>query len=69
MPSDKAFREVHKKLHLQKRQRSQLKADEQQNYVDANRSIAVSLDSKELSRALKSFSRDVVKSNGGIDLP
>ena len=60
MPSDKAFREVNKKLNKKKRDQSKLKAEDQQNYVDSSRSIAVSLDSKELSRALKHFSKDFV---------
>ena len=54
------FRELNKKLNKKKKEQSKLRPDEQQNYVDSNRSIAVSLDSKELSRALKNFSRDVV---------
>ena len=54
------FREVNKKLNKKKRDQSKLKAEDQQNYVDSSRSIAVSLDSKELSRALKHFSKDFV---------
>ena len=33
MPSDKAFREVNKKLHLKKRQQKQLRLEDQQTYV------------------------------------
>ena len=54
------FREVNKKLNKKKRDQSKLKAEDQQTYVDSSRSIAVSLDSKELSRALKHFSKDFV---------
>ena len=54
------FREVNKKLNKKKRDQSKLKAEDQMNYVDSSRSIAVSLDSKELSRALKHFSKDFV---------
>ena len=62
------FREVNKKLNKKKRDQSKLKAEDQQNYVDSSRSIAVSLDSKELSRALKHFSKDFVCMNSKTSL-
>ena len=40
-----------------KKEQKKLKTEDQQTYVDPNRSIAVSLDSKELSRAFKGISR------------
>ena len=62
------FREVNKKLNKKKRDQSKLKAEDQQTYVDSSRSIAVSLDSKELSRALKHFSKDFVGSESISEL-
>ena len=40
-----------------KKRQKNLKTDEQQEYVDSNRRIAVSFDSKELSRAFKNFNK------------
>ena len=51
------FREVNKALSKKKKRQKNLKTDEQQEYVDSNRRIAVSFDSKELSRAFKNFNK------------
>ena len=60
MPKNKAFNEIEKGLKQQKKDQRKLKEEDQGEYVDSNRNIAVTLDSKELAKALRYFERDGV---------
>ena len=60
MPQNKAFRQIEKDLRQKKKEKGKVSVEDQGAYVDSNRNIAVTLDSKELSKALKNFERDGV---------
>ena len=60
MPKNKAFNQIEKDLYQKKKDQGKLKAEDQGCYIDSNRNIAVTLDSKELSKALKHFDREAV---------
>ena len=60
MPQNKAFKQIEKDLRQKKKQKGKVSVEDQGAYVDSNRNIAVTLDSKELSKALKNFERDGV---------
>ena len=60
MPKNKAFNEIEKGLKQQKKDQRKLKEEDQGEYVDSNRNIAVTLDSKELAKALRYFEREGV---------
>ena len=53
-------RELNKKLNKKKKEQRQLKLEDQSNYADSNRNIAVAIDSRDLAKALKSIKRQVV---------
>ena len=54
-------RELNKKLNKKKKDQTKLKVEDQANYVDSSRNLAVELDSKDLRMALKNFKREVVE--------
>ena len=58
MPN-KVSKEIAQDVAKQKSKTHSVSAKDQGSYVDSSRNIAVSLDSKELSKALKNFERDV----------
>ena len=58
MPKTKAFNQIQKELKQKKKTQSNLKEEDQGQYVDSSRKIAVTLDSKELAKALKCFDRE-----------
>ena len=60
MPKTKAFNQIQKDLKQKKKTQSNLKEEDQGQYVDSSRKIAVTLDSKELAKALKCFDREEV---------
>jgi hypothetical protein len=55
--SNKTYKEVAKDI--EKKNAKGSGAAEQSHYVDSSRNVAVCLDSKELSQALKNFDQDV----------
>ena len=57
----KYIRELNKKLNKKKKEQSKLKIEDQANYADSNRNIAVAMDSRDLAKALKSFKKEVVR--------
>ena len=61
MPKNKAFKQIQKHMSQKKKDQGKLKSEDQNCYVDSTRNIAVSLDSKELSKALKQFDKEGVK--------
>ena len=60
MPKTKAFNQIQKDLKQKKKTQSNLKEEDQAQYVDSSRNIAVTLDSRELAKALKYFDREEV---------
>ena len=60
MPKNKAFNEIEQDLKQKKKDQGKLKEEDQGEYVDSNRNIAVTLDSKELAKALRYFEREGV---------
>ena len=47
-------------MNKKKKEQRQLKLEDQSNYADSNRNIAVAIDSRDLAKALKSIKRQVV---------
>ena len=47
-------------MNKKKKDQTKLKVEDQANYVDSSRNLAVELDSKDLRMALKNFKREVV---------
>ena len=48
-------------MNKKKKDQTKLKVEDQANYVDSSRNLAVELDSKDLRMALKNFKREVVE--------
>ena len=48
-------------MNKKKKEQTKLKVEDQANYVDSSRNLAVELDSKDLRSALKNFKREVVE--------
>ena len=55
--SNKTYKEVTKNI---KQKDAKCSSEEKAYYVDSSRNVAVCMDSKELSKALKNFDRDVI---------
>ena len=60
--SNKMYKEVAKNIEEKKKVQAKGSAADQSCYVDSSRNIAVCMDSKELSKALKNFEREVSES-------
>ena len=60
MPKNKAFNQIQKDLKQKKKTQSNLQVEDQGQYVDSSRNIAVTMDSKELAKALKYFDKEEV---------
>ena len=67
MPN-KVSKEIAQDVEKQKSKTQAISAKDQGNYVDSSRNIAVSMDSKELSKALKNFERDVSSTHWVLQL-
>ena len=55
-------------MNKKKKEQRQLKIEDQGNYADSNRNIAVAIDSRDLAKALKSIKRAVVCTDGVLKL-